>query len=354
MISTKKTALTNVRVFDGDKITEPTTVVIDGEVIGTDPSDAQIIDTKGGILLPGLIDAHIHMSKSSNFKNCARNGITTALDMGILDTALLPVLKDQKGTTDLLSAGMFATIAGTGHAIALKYRDEDVIKSPTDAAPWVAKRIAEGSDYIKLIIDEPGLDQAMVDALAAEAREQKRLSIAHACSVRHYNMAQNGKVDIVTHVPTDDVLPPAEIARMIDSRRVSVPTLTILGMWGDHSKNPEAYKNAKENVSLLYKAGVPILAGTDVNDMVPEIPVKPPHGETMHQELEALVEAGLSNVDALRAATSLPAKHFQLEDRGVIRAGCRADLVLLQRNPLEDIRATRSIKQVWCAGIEVL
>jgi len=65
-----------------------------------------------------------------------------------------------------------------------------------------------------------------------------------------------------------------------------------------------------------------------------------------------LVDAGLSTVDALRAATSLPAKHFGLNDRGVIEPGYRAYLVLVDGDPITDIRATRSIKRVWCGGLE--
>jgi imidazolonepropionase-like amidohydrolase len=65
-----------------------------------------------------------------------------------------------------------------------------------------------------------------------------------------------------------------------------------------------------------------------------------------------LIEAGLSNVEALRAATVLPAQHFGLHDRGVIEPGRRADLVLIDGDPIADIRATRQIRRVWCAGVE--
>jgi imidazolonepropionase-like amidohydrolase len=59
-----------------------------------------------------------------------------------------------------------------------------------------------------------------------------------------------------------------------------------------------------------------------------------------------LVDAGLSTVDALRVATSLPVKHFGLNDREVIEPGYRADLVLVDGDPIVDIRATRSIGSV--------
>lgn len=83
--------------------------------------------------------------------------------------------------------------------------------------------------------------------------------------------------------------------------------------------------------------------GTDAN-AGPGIPFSPRHGESLHDELELLIEAGLSTV--------LPAQHFGLHDRGVIEPGRRADLVLIDGDPVADIRATRQIRQVWCAGVE--
>ncbi|GAA5610142.1 hypothetical protein Spla01_01278 [Streptomyces platensis] len=65
-----------------------------------------------------------------------------------------------------------------------------------------------------------------------------------------------------------------------------------------------------------------------------------------------LVDAGLTTVDALRAATSLAARHFGLTDRGAVEPGLRADLVLVDGDPIADIRATRRIRRIWCGGTE--
>lgn len=73
----------------------------------------------------------------------------------------------------------------------------------------------------------------------------------------------------------------------------------------------------------------------------------------MHDELENLVEAGMSNLEALRAATVVPALEHGLHDRGAIRPGMRADLFLMDGNLLDDIRATRNIQRVWLAGLEL-
>jgi len=77
-----------------------------------------------------------------------------------------------------------------------------------------------------------------------------------------------------------------------------------------------------------------------------------PMGISLHQELELLVGAGLSSVRALQAATSLPAKYFNLQDRGVIKPGFRADLVLVRGDPIANISVTREIERVWIGGVE--
>ena len=108
---------------------------------------------------------------------------------------------------------------------------------------------------------------------------------------------------------------------------------------------------ASASVAAANKAGVPILAGTDANTTPAPIG-HPAYGDSLHTELELLVEAGLSTKDALRAATILPARYFGLWDRGLIAPGRRADVVLLSKNPLDDIKNTRSIVAVWAGGVQ--
>ncbi len=102
-----------------------------------------------------------------------------------------------------------------------------------------------------------------------------------------------------------------------------------------------------EGMRQLLKAHVPILTGTDA-------PVSgSTYGASVHVEMALLVRDGLTPVQALAAATSVPAKTFHLEDRGRIREGLRADLVLVQGDPTSDIFATRDIVAVWKKGIRV-
>ncbi|KAH7214364.1 hypothetical protein DER44DRAFT_854148 [Fusarium oxysporum] len=114
----------------------------------------------------------------------------------------------------------------------------------------------------------------------------------------------------------------------------------------------EAYTAAAEgSVTNLHKAGVTILGGSDANT-APFVPANPPFGDSLHDELEPLVMAGLSPADALRGATSLAASSFGFHDRGQIKMGYRADLVLLGADPTTNIQNSRSIKKVWAAGVQ--
>ena len=108
---------------------------------------------------------------------------------------------------------------------------------------------------------------------------------------------------------------------------------------------PLSYAVAEETVRQLRAAGVPILAGADAPNPGTA------HGASMHHELELLVAAGLSPVEALAAATIVPAKVFRLDDRSRIAPGLRADLVLVDGDPTGDIRATRRIAGVWKSGV---
>jgi len=115
---------------------------------------------------------------------------------------------------------------------------------------------------------------------------------------------------------------------------------------------PVDYAAARGTVAACHRAGVTILAGTDANQTA-AAPASPPYGSSLHHELALLVDAGLTPVEALRAATATAAAYFGLDDRGVIEPGKRADLVLIDGDPVQDINAIRNVAAVWCAGVQV-
>ncbi|MFJ8980364.1 amidohydrolase family protein [Streptomyces sp. NPDC102282] len=344
-------ALTNVRVFDGTELTAPRTVVIENGRIGISAFGARRIDCAGAVLLPGLIDAHIHLQDVNTLQQLAGYGVTTGLDMACFPPSVVESLRRKPGLTDIRSACTPAVAPGSPQSQSPVFPADGVVTGPQQAFPFVRARIAEGADYIKIVIDQPGLEQDTVTALTAAAHSSGKLVMAHATSATTVERALNAGVDMIHHVPLDGALPSGTAARYATGGVAAVPTLTMMEGFAQLGIPGWDYANAEACVAALRRAGARILAGTDSNH-TPGIPVQPAFGVSLHHELELLVRAGLTTREALRAATSLPAQSFGLRDRGVIRPGYRADLLLIDGDPLADIRATRSIRQVWVGGIE--
>ena len=351
----RRTAVTNVLVFDGRQQLLPLgTVVIEGSRIISGGVADEVVDGAGGVLMPGLIDAHVHLHDRHTLELLSGFGVTTAFDMACAPPELVDSLRGVPGLTDIRSAGTPAVAPGSLHSRIPGTGQRGLIAGPDQAARFVADRLAEGSDYIKIIVGNPGPshDQATLDALTAAARERSKLTVAHAASYEAVEMAQRARVNVLTHVPLDKALDETAAATAIADGRIVIPTLAMMEGVVAQSAPPGAdYAAARQSVTVMYRAGVPILAGTDANAV--GVPAAVSHGSSLHHELELLVDAGLSTLDALRAATSRPAHYFGLADRGVIEPGRRADLVLIAGNPLHDITATRSIRRIWCGGVEV-
>ena len=228
------------------------------------------------------------------------------------------------------------------------------------------------SDYIKMLADnpigEPELEE--LAAVAAAARDLGKFSIAHAVTLKGQLRSQAAKVDFITHAPLDEALDEAFVQTMVAENRCAIPTLIMMKLTaegkghscrkpGTEGKKDFAlarksvkrdYSLASKSVKLMHDAGVPILAGDDHNTAW-FTPAHPEVGNSMHEELKLLVDAGLSPTEALRAATVTPAQKFKLWDRGIVMPGSRADLVLLKEDPTVDIANIGTIKQVWCAGV---
>lgn len=346
-------ALSNVRVFDGNVIQEPSTVIIDGEFIGTPETvPTHTIDAQGSVLLPGLIDSHIHLASPEDLKQMAKYGVTTALDMGTWPVELLSSMRGRKGVTDIRSAGLPATAEGSPHSHIPSLPRDALVDGPADAERFVAARMADEVDYIKVVPDVPGPDQETLNALVNAAHRSGKLVVAHAISTIATCMAQTAGVDVITHAPVDGVMTDQEVAQMLNEKRISIPTLIMMKN-GTSLQEGADYDNSRKTVSALHRAGVPILAGSDGNE-AEGVPANIKLGIGLHEELELLVESGLSATEALRAATCQPAKYFGLHDRGRIEPGRRADLVLVAGNPVEDIKSITRIEKVWIAGQEII
>jgi imidazolonepropionase-like amidohydrolase len=385
----------NVRVFDGERVLPSATVVLAGRRIAAValpdealdvPPGAEVVDGAGRTLLPGLIDAHAHTFSRNHLKGALAFGVSTHLDM-FTDIAVMRAMKAEQAAggaadrADLYSAGTLLTTErghGTQYGLVIP-----TLSGPEQARTFVDARIAEGSDYIKIVLERgipampmPTLDLATVRAAIDAAHARDRLAVVHIGTGDAARDVINAGADGLVHIFPDRA-PRDDFGSLAASRGVFVvPTLAVMdGIYSrrggravldDPDLGRRLFPSDRENldisdlmtmgampgdiahafaaVRLLHDAGVPILAGTDAPNPGTA------HGASLHRELELLVQAGLSPLEALRAATSSAARAFRLEDRGRIARGLRADVVLVDGDPTTDIRKTRAVVGVWKEG----
>jgi len=376
----------NVRIFDGERVLADREVRIVGGRISsigaTDraiPAGMDVVDGGGGTLLPGMIDSHTHRPYAALMRQAAAFGVTTQLDMWtppdlLAEARRLVDAVEGEQLADLYAAGLGVTAPG-GHGTQYGY-PVPTLSSAAEAGAHVRALIDAGADYIKIILEDGApfgvtintLDRRQLEASVAAAHAAERLAVVHVSTLASARAALEAGADGLVHVWLDE-LPPEEIpASMVASGMWVVPTLTVyegrgaevlrgpagpyLSTWaevrlGAEWQAAQMYGIAREAVRLLHTAGVSILAGTDAPNPGTT------HGASLHRELELLVEAGMSPADALAAATAVPADAFGLSDRGRIRRGLRADLLLVDGDPTSDISATQRILRVWKAGVEI-
>ncbi|KFI07371.1 CIA30 family protein [Massilia sp. BSC265] len=379
------TLVQDVRVFDGERVHERRSVLFDKGVIvdadfrGPAPVDARVVDGAGRTLLPGLIDAHTHAFRFHELP--VLFGVTTQVDM-FTEVGMMKKAKGEMARggnhrhADLFSAGTLVT-GPNGHGTQFGI-PIPTITGPEQAQAFVDARIAEGSDFIKIVMEggygfKP-LDLATAKAVIDAAHKRGKLAVVHIGNEKDARDVLEAGADGLVHLFPGDAKDAEGLARLAASRNAFViPTFAVLesmAAWrGDDlladpafagllDKDGQAPLKArygtkergamlaapKRVTAALVKAGVPVLAGTDAGNPGTQ------YGISMHRELAALVEAGLSPVQALAAATSAPAKAFRLGQRGRIAKGYKADLLLVEGNPALDIKATRRIAEVWKDG----
>ena len=349
----KRIALENVRVFDGTTVLPPSTVIIDGSRIGLNGNFSvdETIDGNGGVLIPGLIDSHAHPANLTHLEQFVSYGVTTVMSMMCTPEPNCNTLRGQTGLADFYTAGMLAVGPNGTHAKFGAAPPDQMIYSPADVAQFVSNRVGNGSNFIKTISEPPGMTQQDVNTVVSTAPASGLLVMAHkdGGDLPSFQQAIDSGADNIQHITTSAPITAAMAQAMRASGQISTPTLSISRSFLQ-SHLTWNYSSAQLGMTLLHKANVPILAGTDANTGSSGAPV--PFGDSLHGELELLHQAGLSNLDALRAATGRPAHHSGFHDRGVIRPGYRADLVLLREDPLTNISNTRNIQRLWANGIE--
>lgn len=386
----------NVRIFDGIHVLLQGDVwVEDGKIKAVDcqidPAPGiKTIHGAGNTLLPGLIDAHTHVFFKEELRTALVFGVTTELDM-FTDYRLARGIKQEENSgrvadrADLRTAGTLITVTG-GHGTEYGFAIPTIM-GPEEAERFVDARIAEGSDYIKIIYEDgrawglplPTISEETLTALIRAAHERGKMAVVHISSLRLAHTAIAAGADGLVHLFEDEPPDPLFASTVASHKAFVIPTLTLLecaaGIPSGGSLAEDArlmpylaredqsrlemtflsfpgiskfnFAYAQQAVRDLKNAQVPLLAGTDAGNPGTA------HGASLHRELELLVQSGLKPTEALAAATSAPARVFGLEDRGRIVEGKRADLLLVRGDPTGDITTSRDIVAIWKAGKEI-
>jgi imidazolonepropionase-like amidohydrolase len=396
------TAITNVRIFDGGRVIDDTTVVIKGayiQAVGGDvPAGATVIDGHGATLMPGLIDSHVH-TDMEGLRDALLFGVTTELEMnGHWATRQRKKIAERRDIADLRSPGMGVTPPG-GHPTQYMRSSNNLlirlffrypcVSTPDEAVKFIDKQIAKGADYIKIFIEDgtcigypglPVLDDETLNAAVKEAHRNGKMAIAHVTTAEGSRRAIAAGVDGLAHMFFDGRPTPEFVDAVVSSGAFVIPTLVTISSavgnnasalaadkrvssrlskkWLDSlSRSVNVYPRGKledayAGVMALHKAGVDILAGCDVSEPIPSLGGLA-HGASLHHELQLLVAAGMTPIEALKAATSTPARRFGLTDRGHVAPGTRADLLLVDGDPTTNIYDTLSIRAVWRQGVRL-
>jgi imidazolonepropionase-like amidohydrolase len=381
-------AIRDVRLFDGVQTSEHRTVLVEnGKIVKVGSNSMKLaaaiatINGTGMTLLPGLIDAHVHVGTPVRdaLRDALTFGVTTELDM-FTDADQLKQMKaiaaeDPPDLADIRSAGVGATVPG-GHPTEMDGPEIPTIASAAEAQAFVDARIAEGSDYIKIIHDGagslPDTSVELMKALIDAAHKRNKLAVVHVRSEKAAREAIEAGADGLMHVIAGKEASP-DFGHFVTRHHVFVvPTLVTVYWACGKSTGPEVAKDpqiepylssqqkkmlaspspesgctvgTEEAMRDLIAENATILAGTD--SPVPGTT----YGASLHEELALYVNLGMAEESALAAATSRPARVFGLKDRGLIKPGMRADLLLVQGDPITDIRATRNIVAIWKRGV---
>ncbi|KXH24939.1 amidohydrolase [Colletotrichum simmondsii] len=387
----------NVRVFDGEVIQDAGNFLFTRSAGNIqDPTiDASqfenpdhVIDGRGCTLIPGLIDVYVNIKGINTALDIfASHGVTTVIDLSSNNEQCQSLRVYAAGKTKLptmLSSGTEAIPMETYRPDLRANSDTVEICTRDDAVAFVSAKSSgpDRADLVKVVVSLHSHSDEILKTIVDVAHAYDKLTVARTTGKASYERGMRAGFDIFAHAPLDAPINAAMAGEMAAQGKIFIPTLTMAKkqvpseqsssvyprFTASRSQDPTSatnirefqsshvapgatvgnnYENATESVRTLHEAGVTICAGTTAN-VVPGAQV--PFGESLHEELCLLVEAGMPTLDVLRSATCVASKAFSLGDRGILGGGFRADLVLVEGNPLEDISVTRKLKGVWIQG----
>lgn len=394
-LAAEPVAITHVTVVNTatGALQRDVTVVIDGARItrvggdATPPAGSKVVDGRGKFLIPGLWDMHAHLSwtTSSALPLLIANGVTGVRDLGgrlteldnwrsRIDAGLLagpriirvgPILNGKSfnryqfvpGTPEQTRAvARLLKFIGVDYLKVHRRMERDSYFALIDEAKALGLQVvghipmavspAEASDAGQSTIEhvatlfEGTFSTAVGDRPLVPAMQQWRATDAEPLFARFVKNGTAFDPTLFAYFPRDARTDSPYVARSFKLEADKRPAATAAEL----ASGRAIYEEYKEVVRAANRAGVTILAGSDIADV--RLP-----GFTVHEELAALVECGLTPQQALQAATQNASKVMnRANDFGTVEAGKVSDLVLLDANPLDDIHNTTRITAVVANG----
>ena len=368
-------AIRHVSVVDvpaGALLTDRTILVHDGRIVRIDsaledyPAARQVIDGTGHFVLPGLWDMHVHVGDDeSTYQQLLAWGVTSVRDMGspLAEVQAVRLRRDDRPASGpRIVYGGFAlrgprTAPDTGAGI---------VADSAGVVAALAELQAGGASFVKV---HEGLSEPTWMVIAREARARSLPLVGHVPSglspiklaeaglrgIEHFEFLPDRCFGAFGPPRRGSRLPPGCDSAAIDAL---LRRLHAAGVWLDPTlgsfrilapaRSTDLQAGFARLVPSIRRIGLPLLAGTDLGSpgIVP--------GRSLHDELELLVGAGFTPAEVLRFATVGPARFLGVGDSlGQVAPGYLADFVLLEADPLADIRNTRRIAAVIRAGTPI-
>lgn len=341
------------------------------------PAGATVIAADGKALLPGFFDVHTHWTPNGDpadtpaiATDYVQAGVTTVNDFHQPPESYAPRRRwlSQLATPHVNLTARVSTPGGHGadwaDTATTKWVNtpEAARKAVQDLLPYepdLIKAFHDGWRY-GLSAENTSMDTWTLSALVDEAHKNGLKVVTHTVTVARGAEAAKAGVDIIVHSLQDEPIDPATIALIKQAGTAYAPTLAVYEPVKPGQTAPADPQNARfvqsqrkfgfalQNLKALHDAGVLVALGTDAG--MPGTP----HGASTLHEMELMVQAGLTPVEALMAGTANSARAMGLlDDRGTIEAGKRADLVLVDGAPWKRIADVRKTERVFIDGRQV-
>lgn len=351
---TETTLLRNVAVLHGPdlELVEDTTLALDGGRIagvdeGSGPPGSTTVDAAGLLLVPGFVDAHVHIGFADPAE-VLRRGVTTVRDLGWPERDVFALARASAAPGFdgplVLAAGPILTAPG-GYPMRAAWAPPGTgreVSGAEQARAAVRALVEAGASVIKFSLNPPVgpvLDHETLEALVAAAHEAGLVATGHVHGVAELAKAVDCGADELAHMlMSEEEVPASLLAAMVDAGITVVPTLSIR-----FGRDREL---AIHNLARFRAAGGRVVYGTDLGNEGPAPGIDP-------TEVRAMAEAGYSPVEIVASATVAAARHLGLAGKGVLDAGMDADVVAVPRDALEDPAALSDVRMVFREGRRV-